>query len=301
MARFITALIVFSANVGTVAFGDGNDLFSSVRTESVFSEGKSTAQLTVPTRLNDAESMRDALNAAGFDSKVAGSRTVTLKKELDIWTFPVLLTISEDERSVAIILGLKSIKDTNELTAEVLLQMMEVSQKNAPAVMTYSSARERTEIYSVLKNDELDGLTLRAEINRLAIVAKNNAKVWAATDADKSISNAELDQSKTETESPQPTEPIAPTKTSLVGQWSAARSATEAFAVEFKVDGTFNLVYVKNGKQTKSSGKFAQTLDELNLEGSDGLKLSGKLSVKSDSEFVFSPGNAGDLTFKKAS
>ena len=148
MARFITAVIVFSASAGTVAFGDGNDLFSSVRTESVFAEGNATAQITVPTRLNDAESMRDALNAAGFDSKVAGSRTVTLKKELDIWTFPVLLTISEDERSVAIILGLKSIKDTNELTAEVLLQMMEVSQKNAPAVMTYSSARERTEIYS---------------------------------------------------------------------------------------------------------------------------------------------------------
>lgn len=275
-------------------FARENDLFSSVRGSSVYEDGSvTTATPAAPTRITNAESLRDALNAAGFESKVAGGRLVTLSKELNPWTFPVLLMVSEDEQNIAIMMGLRKIEDPSALSSAILLKMMAASQKDAPFTFVYTADRKRLELYTVAKNRNLTGFELRDTINQMAIVAKRNADVWTASETENAGKTAEK---------PVPTAPETPPSavTNLLGRWSAAKSNTEAFAVEFKADGTFNLVYIKSGNQTKSSGKFTADGGQLKLNGSTGLTLTGTLEVTSVTEFKFTPTNGTVLTFAKA-
>lgn len=281
---------------GSATFADGDDLFSDVRTNSVFdslSPGNTDfgTKTTSPKRVTRPEEVRDMLKSAGFEAKVASSRTVTTKKELAPWTFPVMVILSEDETSLTIVLGLNTIKDVSrDLSAKTLLELMTASQKNAPALFAYHAKRERTELSMAMKNRGLTGQLLRDAVNRLAILAKSTDKIWA-------LQTEKPAQSETKPENNQQPTTTAAT---LVGKWSAARSATEAFAVEFTANGTFNLVYINKGKQTKSTGKFTVTAGSLSLVGNDGLKLEGKLTRDSDTQFSLAVRNSRSLVFKKA-
>lgn len=301
-----TLFLLFSTVLLPVsAFAGGDDLFSEVRPVDVFSQSVTNSAAN-PERITSAEQLRDLLNSAGFDSRVAGNRAVVLTKELDPWTFPVVVNLAENEQHVAIMLGLRTISDTKELTADVLLKMMSASRRRAPVVFTYSESRTRTEACVVLRNSGLTGQILRDEINRIAIAARDEATIWSAGKADSAKkSESKSDQTPNTDDADPPTTPEpapqnADVSTSLVGRWSAAKSATEAFAIEFKADATFRLVYVNNGKQTLSSGRFEVADQKLTLNGSDGLKLSGSLTVSSAKEFRFTPAGGTELVFTKA-
>lgn len=293
---------------------DDNDLFSDVRTDSVFgrsSAGSSNSGGGSPrrTRITSAEALRDMLKSTGFEAKVLNSRVVTTQKELSPWTFPVLVQLSEDETRVTITLGLRSIKDlAKELPAAKLLEMMRVSQENAPALFVYHTQRERTEVSSALTNRGLTGEDLRDEVNRLAIVAKDNESMWAGEE--ESQPQETQPQQPQQPQSPAPQSPAPqqtqpqpnsnPASTTLVGRWSAARSNTEAFAVEFTAGQTFNLVYVNNGQQTKSSGTFTLENGTLSLIGTDGTQTKGTLTLNSGTQFTLTLPNANALVFRKA-
>lgn len=294
--RFATLCAAIAA--ACVAQAGENDLFSDVRIKSVFDTAAPAETLTeaaIGRRITGAEDLRDKLNAAGLDASAAGSRSVTLKKKLDPWEFPVLVTMSEDESQIAIMLGLRSISDSKKLTANELLRMMAASQKNAPHVFAYNSDRERTELYTILKNEGLSGQLLRDTINRMAVVAKANEDVWA----EKATPDTPAGTTPTVAAAPEQPATVAPAAPNLTGKWSAARSATEAFAVEFTADGTFKLVYVNNGSQTKSAGQYTLSGETLTLSGS-GLKLTGKIVIKSASEFTLTLEKSAALTFRKA-
>lgn len=290
------AAIAFVA-LGTIAFADDEDLFSDVQTKSVFEDKTSKDSVaSVAKRVTSPEALRDLLKSAGFEVKVASARAVTLEKKLEPWTFPVLMVISEDEKQLSIMLGLNSIKDvTKELPAATLLKMMEASQNNAPALFSYHAKRERTELSRIIDNQGITGLLLRDAVNKMAILAKQTSAIWSSSTAN-STATPETTASTSTTGTSKPVSTV----TSLAGKWSASRSATEAFAVELTSAGTFNLVYINSGKQTKSSGKFTVEEGKLSLIGSDGLKLEGKLTIKSDTQFSFSPANGKALEFAKA-
>ena len=294
LLHMLAAVIIVT--FGSASFADSDDLFSDVRTNSVFdshSTGNTNSATTAtsPKRITKPEEIREMLKSVGFEAKVASSRAVTTKKELAPWTFPVMVILSEDETSLTIVLGLNTIEDVSqELSAKTLLKMMIASQENAPALLAYHAKRERTELSMTMKNLGLTGQLLRDTVNHLAILAKSTDKIWAL----KTEKPAQAD-AKTE-DNQQPTTTAA----GLVGKWSAARSTTEAFAVEFTANGTFNLVYINNGKQTKSTGKFTVTTGSLSLVGNDGLKLKGKLTMDSDNRFSLTVQNSKALVFKKA-
>lgn len=297
MSKHAFLLLLTAVLTPTPLLGGGDDLFSDVRPLDVFSDAAETGS-PAGERIVSADQMRDLLNAAGFDAKSAGERAVVLKKELDRWSFPVLLNLSEDEQHVAIVLGLRTIKDRSELTADILLKMMAASRRRAPVVLTYSETRERTEACVVLRNANLTGQILRDEINRIAIAARDEAKLWSAPE--KSEEQAPSTDESTTSARPSESPDVSNPSTVLLGRWSAAKSATEAFAIEFKSDATFRLVYVNNGKQTLSNGRFEIKADQLTLDGTDGLKLVGQLKIASDTEFRFTPGNGTELKFQKA-
>jgi hypothetical protein len=284
MSKLINTLAAIVVVFGSASFAQDNDLFSEVRPDSVFERSPaktpgSGSKTSFPKRMTRAEEVRDLLKSAGFEAKVAGSRTIITQKELDPWKFPVMVVLSEDEESVSIIVGLSTIKDVSrELPAQMLLKMLEACQENAPALFAYHAKRQRTELSVVLRNQDLTGLELRNEINRLAILAKNTDQIWTIS-----------------------TKKTAAPRTNLVGRWSADRSANESFGVEFASDGTFVLLYLRNGQQTRSTGTFTADGGRLSLVGADGSKLEGRLTIDSSAQFRLAIQNSKTLVFRRIS
>lgn len=289
-----TALLV---TVSSVSFADDDDLFSDFSARSVFSEPTDSKSASgIPERATSGEDLRELLKAAGFEAKAAGSRVATAEKKLEPWTFPILAVLSEDESTVSIVLGLATVKDVSkELTTAKLLKMMETSQNNAPTMFVYNSDRKRTEAAKTMQNLNLTSQRLRDTINQMAILAKANSEMWANAEQT-STSTPDANSATT----PTATAPTSVSTTTLQGKWTASRSDKEAFGIEFKSDRTFSLVYINNGQQSKSAGQFTMTSDSLSLTGNDGLKLAGKISMTSATEFKFEPANMAALVFTKA-
>ena len=73
--------------------------------------------------------------------------------------------------------------------------------------------------------------------------------------------------------------------------------------MQLNSDGTFTLVYMNNGKQSKSTGKYTLAGGQLTLSTNEGGKFNGSISNVTAKSFEFiPPTNAnGKLTFQKAS
>ncbi|MCC9607926.1 hypothetical protein LOC68_02640 [Blastopirellula sp. JC732] len=281
----------------TVGLADENDLFSGVRSGSVFGDVSAQSTATPITRVTSIQDLNQMLTEAGLESKVAGTRVILTKKELDDWAFNVLVTISEDEMTIGLTMPLSTLKDESKLSSTQLLKLLEANQKHAPSVFTFSAERKRTELYHILPNESITGQKLRDEINRLAVLAKGTVDLWKMPGAEAKPT----DTKPTETSSPASPSPESTSTASLIGAWSASKSKTEAIAIRFESGDKFQLVYVKAGKQSKSSGKFSINGDKLQLVGDDGIRLEGKLVIASATKFTFTPSAAiGPLQFNKA-
>ncbi|TWT34340.1 hypothetical protein [Blastopirellula retiformator] len=291
MFKTITPLVCgLIACFATVGLADENDLFSGVQSGSVFVDGsaKPTTTATPITRVTSIESLNEMLTAAGFESKVVSPRVILTKKTLDDWAFSVLVTISEDELTLGVTIPLSTLKDESKLSSKQLLKLLEANQKHAPSVFTFSTERKRTELYHIVPNESMTGQKLRDQINRLAVLAKDTSDLWQLPGGNPKTT---------------PTSTAAPklTTSSLIGSWSAAKSKTEAIAIRFDAGDKFQLVYIKSGKQTKSSGKFSINGDQLQLVAGEGVRLEGKLEIASATKFTFTPSAAiGTLQFSKA-
>lgn len=391
MFRFIrltcTGLVIaggLAAGCSRFVLADENDLFSEVRAVSVYDSAtaENGTTSTKAKRITNAADLTQLLSAAGFEAAQEGARVVTTKKSLDTAEFAVRVAISEDEFHLVVSIGLTDMPNRQVMSADELLNLMEASLTHAPSQFVYSSQRNRLELLVVLKNQGATGQSLRDEINRLALLARDTEDLWkkdsaagaasptttassvttdapAASDAKASAAAPEASAPSTATpptaappvaaqSAPAPSTPSAapvtqapaaaaappaaagsaPAATSaappaatgnsgtsaaavsptlskaLNGRWTAVRSKTEAFAVQFETDGTFRLAYVNNGKTTTSTGRFSLNADRLTLTGTDGVTMTGAVNSSSDSEFQFVPvsGAAKDatLTFRKA-
>lgn len=101
------------------------------------------------------------------------------------------------------------------------------------------------------------------------------------------------------------TTPVADVQpTAFTGRWSASRASNEAFAILFDANGSFVLVSIRDGKQTKSTGKFSVVGSDLSLESTDGTRLKGTFVMKSAGEFSFQPssttGTVAPFNFRKS-
>lgn len=288
----LTAIAIVSTF--NVAFADQDDLFSEVDSTSVFSSaerGSGDAASAARRRIVSGDQLRDLLNSAGFEAKAISGSAASTKKRLAPWNFPVLAFISKDESRIRIVLGLSTIQDVSkELPAARLLSLMKLSE-SGPGY-SYHSGRQRTEISSTLTNRGLTSDLLRDEVNRLAVAASQTSETWAN---EKQLSQ---NQSRPITQ-PTTSQSTAP-QTTLAGRWSASRSATEAFAIDFQDGGKFALVFVAGQSQTRSEGSFQLTNESLELKGNDGLILKGQFSRLSPTSFTFQVNDGTTMTFQKA-
>ena len=330
----IFALITsLSAATSTMAAQEEDSLFSSVRASTAFDNdiaangGNSVA--VGAKRLTTTDDLVHTLQEANFEAVAGGTRVAATKKQLDSWMFPVLVTLSEDEQDVSIVLGLRAVSDSQKVPATRLLQLLESNEKSGRTSFAFNRERNRIELFSLIQNSGVNAQSLRDEINRLVILARDTESLW---NLEESAGGAALTQAATKNggatkvliapvaaspapaataptaTTPQTASPAAaspqPASNSVQGRWSASRSATEAFAISLNADGTFVLVSVINGKQTRSTGKFTLQNSQLTLETSDGSRLLGKVTLVSTSEFRFEQQTTGAtgtaLTFRKA-
>lgn len=326
----LIATILHPVAAGLDAFGQQDDLLSSVRASSVFSDDVEpsgpSGVVAEPNRMTSADDLVRMLQQAEFTASASGNRSASTTKQLDSWQFPVLVTISDNEQELFLVLGLRSVSDTQKLPTSRLLQLLEQNQKAGRATFVFNRDRRRIELLCLVKNSSQQAASIRDEINRLAILARETEALWNLSEADggtpQSTAASQENQALkpvTRPETPQPvtaapapgssagkTENAPPNLTAgtLQGRWAASRSATDAFALQLNADATFVLVSVTNGRQLRASGKFSLLNDQLTLEGSDGIRLVGSVKVVSATEFQFTQQtaslSAAALSFRKA-
>ncbi|MEZ6041025.1 MAG: hypothetical protein R3C20_10995 [Planctomycetaceae bacterium] len=295
---FATGLV---AVMMTNAQAQQDELFSSLRGTSVFDTvtATTTSGTSAASRVTSIDDVASLLRTAGFETTTLDGRLVSTSKEQDPWTFPVLVEISDDERHLIVSLGLAVVKDAKEVPAATWIGMLTANQKHPSIQFAYNPDRTRTEVICQIPNAGVDGLTLRDKINQLAILARDTDSVWKL-ESPKSSPASESPDSSLTNPAPPAVEPDSASLSSLTGRWSAARSASEAFAAEFKADGSFVLVHVSQGKQTRTTGSFSVRGTTLTLSG-DGLTLSGSFLSKGDDAFDFTPANTNAaINFKRA-
>ncbi len=320
----LTVIVLLNGTIaGRPALAQQDDLFSSVRASTVFSESDaastgSTATSAGTNRLMSAEALVQALQKAEFTAAASGSRAAAAMKQLDSWQFPVIVTISEDEQDLLIAVGLRAVSDSQKLPAARLLQLLEANQKTSRASFVFNRDKGRLELLCQVRNTGEKDVLLRDEINRLAILARDLETVWNLDEKSGgspigAAGSAAIEATKMApvTANSNVTAPVNTTDSqpeltaaALQGRWAASRSVTEAFAMQLNSDSTFVLVSVINGKQLRSSGKFAFANGQLTLDGSDGVKVVGLVKLNSATEFQFAQQSAGvtgaTLSFSKA-
>lgn len=317
-------IVTFLANTASFAlnaFGQQDDLYSSVRTSAVFSDGTNVlpGSTTIPletSRLTSADALVQTLLKADFVAASLGNRAAATTKQLDSWKFPVLVTISDNEQDLLITIGLRAVTNPQKLPAARLLQLLEGNQKLERASFVFNRTQGRLELLSQVRNIGEPHILLRDEIKRLAILARDSENLWnldnqfggrpvqaadsTGLEASKSSQTAVTPWIESSSAAPNAELSVA----ALLGRWSAGRTTTEAFALQLNADSTFVLVSVVSGKQSRSSGTFSVQGHRLSLEGSDGSKIVATLTLISAGEFQFLQQAAGasgtPLNFRKA-
>jgi hypothetical protein len=319
LAILCLSALVWAGQAARPAAAD--DLFSSIPIDSVFTP-PSTDTKTTPARSDEkAERIQRVLNItqltdilrdAGLEPE-AEEAAVLVKLQQSRWTFPIVLGLDEQREQIVMLVRLADFAGKPALSSDRLLALLGASRDLRPAFFSYSDKNKRIELMMSLNNDSISPRLMREELRRLAQMAENTASLWevAATNNTAAAAPAapatggkpagqgitiNTNSTKQNTAAPA----AASNASSLLGKWSAARSEKEAFAIQLNADNTFVLVYIKDGKQSRSSGQFTLAGGQLTLAGSDGAKFSGSVSGITAKTFEFTPPSSAKLTFQKA-
>jgi hypothetical protein len=323
--RLCLAALALAAATAPGARAD--DLFSSIPTD-VFAPKTEDAQPLRPTekteriqRVLNISQLTDILRDAGLEPE-ADESTVQVKIQHARWTFPIVLGLDESRGQIVVLVRLADLAGKPALTADRLLALLSAGREIRPASFTYSEKNKRIELLVSIDNDAISPRMLREELRRLTQLAESTVGLWEVS----SVSNiagtapaapasptapaagAKPNSQNLTINTNTPKNAAAPpagaqaagSQSALLGKWSAARSAKEAFAMQLNADGTFVLVYVKDGKQSRSTGRFTLSSGQLTLTGSDGTQFSGGISGVTARSFEFAPPSGAKLTFQKA-
>jgi hypothetical protein len=294
-----------------------DELFSRISNDSVFTtpaENSGASPVQRPQiergqRILSIEKLRDSLRDAGLEPD-NDENIVTINMQHARWTFTVKLGLTEDRDQLLLVMDLADLGSKQTLAADRLLALLGANAQHRPAFFSFSEKRKRIELLVSVENTEISPRVLREELRKLAAIAENTANLW---EIGGSVAAATPQAPNTNTNTQQRVAATAPAQTApqaaaappanLVGKWSAARSATEAFAMQLNADSSFVLVFVKDGKQNRSTGKFTASSGQLILTTAEGGKFGGGVANITARSFEFTPSgaNASKLNFQRAS
>lgn len=300
---------------GTIA---ADELFSRISNDSVFTAPTNASVPNPATREQNLRGqkilsitqLRDVLRDSGLEPD-NDENIVTVKLQHARWTFPVMLGLTDERDQVVLLMLLTEMDGKQPLAADRLLALLSANAQNRPAFFSYSDKRKRIELVVSLENAEISPRLLREELRKLGSIAENTANLWEVTATTRvattsAVTTAPQQQQRaTAPVQVQATPPAAANVAvnQVVGKWSASRSANEAFAMQLNADSSFVLIYVKDGKQSRSTGTFTLVSGQLTLNTSEGGKFGGGVTNFTTRSFDFTPQgtSANKLTFQRAS
>jgi hypothetical protein len=253
----------------------------------------------------------DLAGQAGLEPQKDGEFIVVARVAFDKWKFPVAITLSGDGDRVHMSMMLARY-DQKQPTADKMLALLASNRTHAPAFFSYSDERKQMELLSSVPNDRPTLEAIKAELERMATIAGKTIALWEPNLPPGTVANG---QAPSNTQAPNNgqiansgpvgpanSQPSGQTAPVVTGKWSAARSQTEAFALLLNQDSTFTLVYVNNGKQSRSTGRFTLDNNQLSLNADNGARIAGNFSMTSENTFELIPGTnpASKLTFNRA-
>lgn len=328
---FAFSVICLTFSVVLAGSAAADDLFSSIPIDSVFKptngiekeQLKPTETTDKAVRVLNLTQLTQLLKDAKLDPE-EGDSVASIKVLQGTRTFNVAIGLDEGRQQILLLMRLADLDGKTTLSAERMMTLLTINRDLRPVMFCYSEKNKRLELLRGLENDQISPRMLREEIKRLAGIAESTAGLWEVAPATQAPAGAQAAplannnrpagqpvaqapqapaQSAPAQAAPQAPAQTAPVATAgLLGKWSAARSAKEAFAMQLNSDNSFVLVYVKDGKQSKSVGTFTTTGGQLTLTTSDGGKFAGNVSNVTARTFDFTPPTnaAGKLTFQKA-
>jgi hypothetical protein len=296
--RLLAAALTLSLGLLLAQPALADELFSRVKTDAVFATpdlpatgGKPGEISEKGERIGNLSLLFDRIRDSGLEPQREGEQAVLISLQHSRWTFPIRLELVDQGQKVLVQLALES-SDKKPLPADRLTGLLAANSQIRPACFTFSATRKRLELVVPLANENLSARALREELRNLASLAEKTAPVWDSANA---ATNGATPPAST-------TPPASPVS-ALVGKWSASRSATESFTLQLKTDGSFELVHVRAGRSSRSTGRFEFTGRQLTLTGSDNAKIVGEVGNLAAKSFEFTPNNsaAAKLAFQKAS
>ena len=251
----------------------------------------------------------ELLAEAGLDATIDGENAATLKMQHNRFSFPIAISLDADREKVKLEMVLTDLEGQPAPASERLMGLLAANMDFQPMFFSLDSKRKRIELVSGVANFQVSGQSLRDELGKMAAIAESTVTLWettgsaAPTTNTSTPSNQPVVNNLAAPQTAQASPPAAASNSNFVGKWAASRSKTEAFAMQLNQDGSFVLVYVKDGKQSRSTGKFTVGGSQLILTTSDGGKFSGQVSNQTARSFDFTPPStkATKLTFQRAS
>lgn len=198
-----------------------------------------------------------------------------------------------------ILKGFYASTDTYTAQLRALEKFTDAKPKNAPGrfLLAYhylmlgharAAVKQLKVVVALEPRDQLSASILQAVAQQEKIALEPAQPQGNENPTPENGSTPDLTPPDAEPETPaQPAEPKSQT-TTLVGSWkSQSADGQPPVMLVLKADGTFSWT-VKAGKQQIAiAGKYALTGNQLKLNRKEGGSLDGKITIKSDNQFLF--------------
>ncbi len=308
--RFHICIAIIAATVcqgPTLSAND--DLFSELAMESVFEAKSSESELQKVAKRAESSSVNRVTGISALTQIVKAAELkhtvedneITVRLESAGWAFPVKLTVDVERERIIAVLSLVALPKKASIDQDKLIRLMSAGDASQSAFFAFDTDQNLIQLRASLANRNVTASSFSGDLARLARFADGQSELWSSL----SPKSASKTQNPPKTATNPKTQPTGG-DSAMVGQWTAAVSNTEAFAVQFDGNGRFALVHLKSGKSTTSKGKTIRNGESLALQGDDGTKLNCKIRFRTTKEFALAildgkGKTAVELTFKRKS
>jgi hypothetical protein len=252
----------------------------------------SQPQQTVPTAPAEKatiDQVESLLRESGLEVKDLDNGVLGVKVKSGTLEIPMLASLSPDKSNIWLIMILKTVDSTSDMTPNRLMGLMEANQKYGPAFFTFSRQTKQIQLRRAVSNHNMTASHLKLQIDIMALVVTQTTSLWSGQAASQT------------TPSESKSQPQSPAVSREVGRWVVELKNGGGFALLLNADGSFVLMHRKpDGTADTSRGTYTLADGKLTLKISGEPDLVGKVTFSTNNEFKFVVGNGSGLNFKRA-
>ena len=270
------------------------NLFSEIEMSEVIGSSSERSK-TVERKLVDAQQLARLLGTESVRTQVQSGIVLAAASQFGGREDQVSISIDVEAGQIRLFLPILDETESASVGGKPLLALL--AELSGHPHVRLSSDSTRLTLASSISNQGVKASELRRACIRLVASAAEVAPQVA------DLTEEALSSGRPETTSSQSarsTKTLRPdAKAMLVGTWSARISDRDAWAIRLDRDRLFTMVHTRTGKNSVSKGSYQIEGEKLVLHERDGITLTGKLDVISDTAFRWSLDGAATLTFNR--